>query len=191
MPMTIEERRAYARAKAKAWRLAHPERKKANDAAYAAKNAEKIRAYQAKWRAEHVEERRTYHEQYAKDHAEIASKRSKQWYKDNPHQAKQSRKAYRATHPEQKKASNDKRKARKRGATETTLTAEQWHIIKEHYGHRCVYCGKKSQRLSQDHITPLAQGGTHTMHNVVPACISCNAKKHVGPPPIPVQPLLL
>lgn len=71
------------------------------------------------------------------------------------------------------------------------LTPEQWAMIVNHYGHRCVYCGRKMKRLSQDHIIPLSQGGSHTLSNVVPACRSCNSKKHAGPPLVPVQPLLL
>ena len=29
------------------------------------------------------------------------------------------------------------------------------------YGYRCVYCGHKLQRLTQDHITPISKGGNH------------------------------
>lgn len=47
------------------------------------------------------------------------------------------------------------------------------------------------QRLTKDHSTPLSKGSAHTLTNVVPACQSCNSKKHTGPPLKPVQPLLL
>jgi 5-methylcytosine-specific restriction endonuclease McrA len=59
------------------------------------------------------------------------------------------------------------------------------------YGHCCVYCGRKMQRLTQDHITPLSRGGNHTKSNIVPACRSCNSKKGTGEPLVPVQPMLL
>jgi 5-methylcytosine-specific restriction endonuclease McrA len=86
--------------------------------------------------------------------------------------------------------SKQRRRARKAGSPRNDLTMAQWRAIKAHYGHRCVYCGQPSQRVTQDHITPLSKGGAHTVSNVVPACQSCNSRKHVGPPLCPVQPLL-
>jgi 5-methylcytosine-specific restriction endonuclease McrA len=71
------------------------------------------------------------------------------------------------------------------------LSVAQWREIKVAYGHRCVYCGRKMQHLTQDHITPLSKGGSHTAPNVVPACLSCNSKKRARAPLVPVQPLLL
>lgn len=99
--------------------------------------------------------------------------------------------AYRLAHLEEEKARVALWRARKQNAPRHDLTAAQWKAIKEHYGHRCVYCGRKMQRLTQDHIIPLSKGGTHTVQNVVPACLSCNSKKQAGPPLKPVQPLLL
>lgn len=71
------------------------------------------------------------------------------------------------------------------------LPRKQWNMIKALYNYRCVYCGKKSQLLSRDHLTPVSRGGQDTVDNIVPACISCNARKHAGPVLKPVQPLLL
>lgn len=67
-------------------------------------------------------------------------------------------------------------KARKRGATETPLTAVAWHSIKDAFRNRCVYCGKVAT-LEQDHVIPLSKGGKHAIHNIVPACRECNASK--------------
>lgn len=57
-----------------------------------------------------------------------------------------------------------------------TLTVEEWEGIKKQYKHRCVYCGEK-KKLTMDHIIPLSKGGHHIKENIVPACLSCNAKK--------------
>lgn len=43
-------------------------------------------------------------------------------------------------------------------------------------GGRCVYCGS-SYRLTLDHDTPLAKGGTWDESNLVTACYSCNSQK--------------
>jgi 5-methylcytosine-specific restriction endonuclease McrA len=41
----------------------------------------------------------------------------------------------------------------------------------------CFYCGSK-ERITIDHIIPLARGGRHSIGNFVSACHSCNSKKH-------------
>jgi 5-methylcytosine-specific restriction endonuclease McrA len=101
------------------------------------------------------------------------------------------RRARYAKDPTKAQAYNAKRFALRRGSSVNTLTAAEWEAIKIFHKHCCVYCGKKQTRLTQDHITPLSKGGTHTLHNVVPACRSCNAKKGAGSVLIPIQPLLL
>ena len=41
----------------------------------------------------------------------------------------------------------------------------------------CQYCGKKTQKLTIDHVLPRHQGGAHTWRNLVAACPECNHKK--------------
>ena len=43
----------------------------------------------------------------------------------------------------------------------------------------CHYCGRvfPAQRLTMDHVVPLARGGKTVRSNVVPCCPDCNAKK--------------
>jgi len=58
-----------------------------------------------------------------------------------------------------------------------TLTTAEWREIIESYSGLCVYCNKKCDKPTQDHIIPLSAGGSHTKENVVPACKSCNPSK--------------
>lgn len=82
-----------------------------------------------------------------------------------------------------------KYRARKKNSPICDLTEAQWELIKSTYNFCCYYCGKKT-KLTQDHITPLSLGGTHSMDNIVPSCLSCNSRKGANPPPVPVQPML-
>jgi 5-methylcytosine-specific restriction endonuclease McrA len=85
-----------------------------------------------------------------------------------------------------------KRRALKINAPIRDFTSAQWKALQEHFSHRCAYCGRRAKgHLTQDHITPLSKGGNHTLSNIVPACKSCNSKKHTGEPLTPVQPMLL
>lgn len=102
-----------------------------------------------------------------------------------------SQRAWTKANPEKSVAKVERRRARKEGVNRISLSAAQWEEIKVAFNHRCAYCNRKMQRLTQDHITPFVENGDHHLHNVVPACKSCNSRKGKGKPLVPVQPLLL
>lgn len=58
-----------------------------------------------------------------------------------------------------------------------TLTEQEWLRICLWAGFHCVYFGKHGGRLQQDHVVPIARGGTHTAGNCVPACEKHNSEK--------------
>jgi 5-methylcytosine-specific restriction endonuclease McrA len=96
-------------------------------------------------------------------------------------------------HPEVAREQKAKHHARKKHAPVNDFTAKQWRALCKAMGYCCAYCGKKFpfKDLTQDHITPLAKGGSHTLSNIIPACKSCNSRKWSGDVPTPVQPFLL
>jgi 5-methylcytosine-specific restriction endonuclease McrA len=51
------------------------------------------------------------------------------------------------------------------------------HEIFRRDNHRCQYCGKRSQKLTVDHVLPQHLGGDSTWTNLVTACADCNHKK--------------
>jgi len=100
-------------------------------------------------------------------------------------------KRYRATRPGLSTDNTRQRRARVAGASVNDFTKAQWQEMQEAYDHRCVYCGKRAKgHLTQDHLTPLSQGGAHTATNIVPACRSCNSAKGNRAVLSPVQPVL-
>lgn len=60
----------------------------------------------------------------------------------------------------------------------STLTQKEWKDILEKCDHRCVYCNRQMKRLTKDHVLPASRGGGYTSENIVPACGSCNSRKH-------------
>lgn len=172
----LEQQRARWREASRRYRRAHPEKISAANAAYSRANAPALRANRRVRDQEHRAEQ---------------SARMKEWRARNPDKSRRNRRRYVLTHTAQVKAGVAAYRARKYGAAVCDLSAAQWQEIKAAYGSRCVYCGRKMQRLTQDHLTPLRKGGNHTASNVVPACQSCNNKKYTGAPLIAIQPLLL
>lgn len=59
----------------------------------------------------------------------------------------------------------------------STLTASEWTAIKKRHKDKCVYCKRRMERLTMDHMVPLSRGGHHTAENVIPACRSCNSRR--------------
>lgn len=45
-------------------------------------------------------------------------------------------------------------------------------------GTRCAYCLAVTDNPERDHVVPFSQGGADSPDNMVPACRSCNARKH-------------
>lgn len=117
---------------------------------------------------------------YHQRHKEKIRARLRRWAKANPEKFKALRSRASLAYL-----------ARRRGAPISDLTEGQWSAIKMAFSHRCAYCRKKPKTLTQDHITAVSAGGSHTISNVVPACASCNARKGNRQPLRPVQPLLV
>jgi 5-methylcytosine-specific restriction endonuclease McrA len=46
---------------------------------------------------------------------------------------------------------------------------------RDHY--TCQYCGKKTTKLTIDHVMPRHRGGEHSWTNLVAACPACNRRK--------------
>ena len=99
--------------------------------------------------------------------------------------------AYHAAFPEKARERLARWRSVLAGAPINDFTTADWLDILKTCGYRCVYCGKKSKKLTRDHLTPLAHGGSHTKSNILPSCGTCNRKKSTHGVLKPVQPLLL
>ena len=54
----------------------------------------------------------------------------------------------------------------------------QWDALCQHYGNKCLRCGS-SNKLTADHVVPVAKGGSGGIINIQPLCQPCNSRKHV------------
>lgn len=48
-------------------------------------------------------------------------------------------------------------------------------MVRDNY--RCVYCGKKPEKVTIDHVVPRSKGGKSSFLNCVSSCKLCNDKK--------------
>lgn len=166
---TSEKAKALRRARVQRWRAKNRDRQRAHDKKYRTSLA---------GRAKRIAYAKQYNAAYLQEHAEENRARVAAWEKDNPERAS---------------ISKSRRTAKRRALIRqvlSDLTQEQWEMVLAASKQCCVYCGKKG-RLSMDHLTAYAKGGANTLHNVLPACSSCNSRKHAGNVLNPVQPFLL
>ena len=162
----------------------HPDKVKAAQKKHYMKNHVCMLARRRAYYYAHIEEQRESAREYQEKHPEARQR----YEARNPTRQRD----YRKANPEAYRAQKKRRRSLQRGAPVSDLTAQQWRDIQAVQGHRCIYCHKRAKgHLTQDHITPLFAGGSHTLHNVVGACKSCNSKKHKNLAPILIQPLLL
>jgi 5-methylcytosine-specific restriction endonuclease McrA len=190
----IEKRRLQRTAH----RKAHREEMCAQERARYATHREQQQARYAAYHAAHREEINPRHTASRTDNPDRSRARVAKYRAAHPEEVRVRMAAYHAAHPEESAARQRRYRAAKRNAPVNDFTNDQWLTVQAAYGFRCVYCPPdcaacqtRSHDLTQDHITPLSQGGSHTLANIVPACRSCNCRKKNRPPPVPVQPLLL
>lgn len=86
------------------------------------------------------------------------------WRDANPERSREARRRHEA-----------KRRARVRGATVVSFTAEQLAARLSMYS-GCWICGNP-RWTEVDHVKPLSKGGPHMLANLRPACFDCNRNK--------------
>jgi hypothetical protein len=179
---------------ARRWREANPDKIAETNRGQYQKNKTERNAYGKRWAEQNRDKCRAAEKRWRDKPTSKATMcdNAREWRKANPERALAAERRWRAKNPHMVCAFAKTRRARKKGAAVADLTAAQWRTIQERADHRCAYCDKRCKgRLTQDHVIPLSKGGHHTASNIAPACGPCNSRKHTGPPPRPVQPLLV
>lgn len=186
-----EIRKEKARQRARAWREANLERDRENCRGWYARNKSRHRALNQRWIEKNPERSREIKAAWQKQNAERVAEKNARWYRANKEhvavvkaawrEANKDRIAavnrlWRLRNPDKTLAADHRRRARKTNA-EGHFTRAQFDALCKQLGHRCFYCGKE-EKLTVDHIVPLARGGSNWIENVVPACGSCNSRKH-------------
>jgi 5-methylcytosine-specific restriction endonuclease McrA len=196
--MTEEERKAYNRARSKAYYQAHKDERRAYSLRWAREHAEQRREYNAKWHEENKERRKEYKEAYRAEHKEEIRKYNLKWIAEHPDYWQEhldscraaSRKCFnnhkeqRLEYARRRRESNPDlmryyyhlRRTRRRNAPGIDyITPEKLFQRWEYYGNRCYICDAPA--TATDHVKPLARGGAEYPCNLRPICKSCNSRK--------------
>ena len=164
------------------------------------------KCYHEQWQYLHPDKTKEYQARYGERHRDRRLTSSRLWKQRNPEKIKQYKVTHRALSALWKRLHrwSDIKKTRLKERIQrqirkarnllvpSSLTPEQWIAIKLVYKNKCAYCGKKTNRLTQDHVIPVSKGGGYTSSNIVPSCPSCNSSKRDREPNIlPARRLML
>lgn len=119
-----------------------------------------------------------YQKEYRESNKERLKEQQHRYYDEHKDKVKFRIRTYSKAHPEKERVHKENRRARKDFGSYQRITYDEWIEILEKYEYTCLCCGIKSNKLTQDHVVPLSKGGTHSIDNIQPLCVSCNSRKH-------------
>lgn len=172
---------------------------KACDASYYQRNREKIIArvtqYKVDNREKVLERQRRYREQnpdLVREQKRKAYYQNLEHYRDlnrayriaNRERIKEGKREWAASNPAAVQRIKSQYKHRRRALESSNgiyaVSARDLKRLLARSGGRCTYCTEPfdSNRLvTWDHIIPVTRGGTYSVGNLAPCCVSCNASK--------------
>lgn len=167
---------------------------------------EKEIAYALEWQKANKEHVKVVTREYKQKNKEKLAKQQRLWIKNNPEKVKEHKRNDRIVHKDYYKEYNAKyysenkdkhrengkkwywnniEKARligriiahrRRAKLNGRFTPKEWLELCDKYGNKCLCCNDVC-KLTQDHIVPVSRGGSNTIENIQPLCITCNFKK--------------
>jgi len=156
---------------------------------YYIKNKPEIAAKRAIYQAAHRKEQYAHTKAWRKRNAEKVKESGRRQYAQNPEHHRKVKAAWAMANVEKIKDFQEKyrlnhlpkmaEKSHKRRAKERLngiYQVSEKELIKL-YSSPCIACGT-TERVTIDHIIPIARGGAHSIGNLQPLCLKCNASKN-------------
>lgn len=144
------------------------------------RHREKYLARSRKQRETKREQIKEYLHNYYLSNQEKLKQYQKEYTKKNKEQVLQKKRDYHAENRaillRNKTPRTHARRAKLCGVIGENFTLEQWEAKKASFQNKCAEC-KLEKTLTVDHITSLSRGGSNSIDNIQPLCLSCNTKK--------------
>jgi len=143
---------------------------------YYESHAEEIKINARTWKQENADRKKELDRRWQIENKERSNGHKQRWLRDNREKAKEAAKRWRQRNPDKKIAIEENRRARKQKAG-GSFTAAEWRDLVQHYGNKCLNCGRVDVQLTVDHIVPISKGGGSDIENIQCLCLQCNSSK--------------
>jgi len=143
------------------------------------------KACQSVWYKKWVKET-NYKNNYYNNNKEKIKEKSREIYQCNKEKEKERTRVWKKNNREKinkwlskpiNRIKDNLRKYKRRGAI-GKIEYSDWVDLCNKYENKCLCCGAK-EKMTIDHVIPLILGGTNSIENVQPLCLSCNSKKGI------------
>lgn len=158
------------------WGQANPEKRKESFDKYRRNNPEKRRESETKYRINNPEKRKESETKYRINNPDKRRESETRYRRNNPEKRRESVNKWIESNPDKVNAGIHRRRTRKTNAG-GSYTADEWKALCNHYGNKCLRCGRDDVKLTFDHVLPVSKGGTSDISNGQPLCKSCNSAK--------------
>ena len=139
---------------------------------------QKAREYARQWRINNPDKCREYHRVYAEKYPDKERERhrekSARLRKLYPERQSIADRKWMETNREAHRAKSQRRRVKERNNKTFLILPKE---LKKLYSQPCINCGSKD-RITADHIIPVARGGQHSVGNLQPLCMPCNSSKN-------------
>lgn len=142
-----------------------------------ANNPKRANELAREWQKANPEKVKDINRKWYLGNSDKAKENRRKRYAANPERHKESVRKWQKANPEARTAQDNRRRTRKTLAG-GSFTAAEWKALVEHYGGKCLRCGRTDVKLAADHVIPVAKGGTSNIDNIQPLCKPCNSHKH-------------
>ena len=123
-----------------------------------------------------------------KANAKRDSEVAQAWKANNIEKFRKNTRRWAKANPSYIRERNRRRKYMRRAARRCSFSPATSLTIESRFGlwqHRCAFCGVNAnnsrnagqQRLTEDHVMALVNGGLDESSNIIPACFTCNSSK--------------
>jgi 5-methylcytosine-specific restriction endonuclease McrA len=109
--------------------------------------------------------------------AERRRVRQRAWRLANREKVVADAKLYAAEHADERRVYSSVLRAVQLGVLVNDFDIFDWQELLVQWDNTCAYCCSR-ERIELEHKTPFARGGANTKSNIVPACRTCNQRKH-------------
>lgn len=177
--------------RSKEWQENNREYARAKEREYVSNNRDAVRERKRRWELENRDRINQRKRDYRKENAEHIKQRMRDWRAGNVEKARAYWNKWAVANPEKRRAKDlkwqaanrdkvnaiDHRRRSRQKASGGSYTAAEWSALVNHYGNKCLCCGRDDLPLTVDHVIPIAKGGRSDINNLQPLCKACNSRK--------------